>query len=336
MSRVSLDELRRVAAAALENAGVSAASATATATALVAADADGLASHGVSRVPFYADQAASGKVNGGVEPQLSSPRPGLIRVDACDGLAFPAIRLGLDAALERLGDTGVVAVAIAHSHHFGAAGYHVERAASAGAVVLGFSNSPAAMAPWGGSSASFGTNPIAFACPRQDRPPLVIDLSLSQVARGKLMVAAKRGEAIPEGWAIDAQGRPTRDPQAGLAGSMLPLGGAKGAALALAVEVLSAALSGSNFAFQASSFFTAEGAPPRIGQLFILLDADGFDAGFGQRLELLLNHILDQPGTRLPGDRRLQNRAAAERDGVDIPSDLLAELRRRAGKAESS
>ena len=160
----------------------------------------------------------------------------------------------------------------------------------------------------------------------------MVDLSLAKVARGKVMLASQRGEAIPEGWAIDADGRPTTDADAALAGTMLPIGDAKGAALALVVEILSAALSGSQYGFEASSFFTAEGPPPRIGQSMILIQPETFAGdGFLVRIEALLAHIAAQEGTRLPGARRLAARARAEREGIALPSALHADLAARAG-----
>ena len=179
----------------------------AVAEALVAAEADGLAGHGASRLPSYADQAVAGKVDGFATPGLTETAAAAVRVDARNGFAYPAIALGLDRAARLVEKTGVVAVAVGNSHHFGAAGYHVERLAEKGLLGLAFGNSPAAIAPWGGSRALFGTNPIACACPRAGAPPLVIDLGLSKAARGKVMVAAQKDEPIPEGWALDAEGR---------------------------------------------------------------------------------------------------------------------------------
>jgi (2R)-3-sulfolactate dehydrogenase (NADP+) len=307
--------------------------ASVTADALVAADADGIASHGVSRVPFYADQALSGKVDGHAIASVQTTARAVIRVDARDGFAYPAIKAGLSAALKCVDDSGIVGVGIANSHHFGAAGYHVESIAEKGYLALGFSNSPAAMAPWGGSRGSYGTNPIAFACPRQNAAPLVIDLSLSQVARGKVMLAQKRGETIPADWALDAQGNPTTDPEAALAGTMLPLGGAKGAALALMVEILTAALTGSNLASEASSFFSAEGAPPRIAQSFIILDPNAFSPKFSERVEALFSDVLSQHGARLPGERRLTQRARAAIGGVTIAETLYQDLLERSRRS---
>ncbi|MFQ5754810.1 MAG: Ldh family oxidoreductase [Acidiferrobacterales bacterium] len=327
---VTLDTLRELATRALVAANTSAQNARIVADALVAADADGLSSHGVSRIPFYADQSASGKVDGHAVPELQVVASACVRVDARDGFAFPAIRTGLDRAMQLVADTGIAAVAISNSHHAGAGGYHVEHVARQRYVALGFSNTPSGMAPWGGSKGTFGTNPIAFACPRRDNPPLVIDLSLSKVARGKVMLAEKSGEAIPLGWALDEHGRPTTDPKAALAGTMVPIGDAKGAALALMVEILVAGLTGSHFAFQASSFFTAEGPPPRIGQFFILLNpAVCAGEGFASSIEELVAEILSQPGTRLPGDRRLAKREKSLRNGVELPHQLYDELLQR-------
>ena len=327
---VPLGELTAIATAALVAARTSAENARTVAESLVAADRDGLASHGVSRIPFYADQAMSGKVDGLALPALRSADACSVCVDAKDGFAYPAIRLGIEQAVERLHDVAVVVVAIANSHHCGVVGHHVERLADHGAIALGFTNTPAAIAPWGGSRGSFGTNPVAFACPRQDRPPLVVDLSMSRVARGRIMLAAQHEASIPSDWALDAEGATTTDPHRALNGTMLPMGDEKGAALALAVEILTAGLTGSQFAFEADSFFTAEGAPPRVGQSIIALVPQRFAGpSFVTRIESLLAHIVGQEGARLPGDRRLENRRTADSRGVEIPAALHDELRRR-------
>lgn len=330
--RIARAAATELATAALVAAGTAGPAARATAEALVAAEADGIASHGLARLAAYADQVRSGKVAGDAAPVLEWAGSACLRVDAARGFAFPAIAAGLDAALARVGEAGVVAVAVRNSHHAGVMGHHVERLAARGSVGLAFSNSPAGIAPWGGMVGLFGTNPIAFAAPRAGAPPLVVDTALAKVARGRVMVAAQRGEPIPEDWALDAQGRPTTDAKAALAGTMAPLGDAKGAALVLMVEILAAALTGGRFGFEAGSFFTADGPSPRIGQLFLAFDPARLAGdGFAARLELLLTAILAQPGTRLPGDRRLAHRERSRRDGLALDPDLLADLRRRAG-----
>jgi (2R)-3-sulfolactate dehydrogenase (NADP+) len=330
--RLSLDAAHALSLGVLTQAGVLPGNAEAVAKALVAAEADGLASHGLSRLPAYADQVRAGKVDGRAAPRLRKTASAAIMVDACDGFAFPAIAAGLGEAAALVKSSGVVAVGITNSHHSGVAGYHVEALAQRGLVALALSNSPAGIAPWGGSRALFGTNPIAFACPRAEGPPLVIDLSLSKVARGKIMVAAQRGTPIEEGWALDAEGRPTTDAKAALAGTMLPMGDAKGAALVLMVELLAAALTGAQFGYEASSFFDAKGPPPRVGQFFIVIDPGAFAGpGFVARVEVLAKAILAQNGTRLPGERRFKLRFKARTEGVTIPDELHQDLVKRAG-----
>jgi len=258
---------------------------------------------------------------------------GAVLVDARCGLAFPACALAVDEAIRRAREHGVAFAGVTNSHHFGVAAYHLRPVAGAGMVGLAFGNSPAAMAVAGGRRPLLGTNPIAAVFPRRAGAALVVDLSLSEVARGKLMVAAKEGRAIPAGWALDRDGRPTTDPKAGLEGSMLPAGGTKGAMLALVVELLVTALTGAAIGFEASSLFVDEGNRPRLGQAFLVLDPDalaGRDA-YLERVETLLAEMARDPGVRVPGARRdaLATRAASA--GIDLPQSLLDELRRRAG-----
>ncbi|MGB7756519.1 MAG: Ldh family oxidoreductase [Salinisphaera sp.] len=335
MSLVTADRARELAGSVLRNNAVSAPNAEAVASALVAAELDGLASHGLSRLVAYADQAMAGKVDGYAKPRIRVDAPAALAVDAGHGFAFPAIRFGIEHGLARAREAGSCTVAISHSHHAGVLGHHVEAAAEQGLIALGFSNSPAAMAPWGGAKGVFGTNPIACAVPRSGAPPMVIDLSLSGVARGKVMLANQRGEKIPEGWALDNAGRPTTDAAAALGGTMVPAGGAKGAALALMVEILSATLTGSSYAFEASSFFNADGSPPNIGQCFWLIDPNRLAGpGFAARLEVLLAAISDQPGARIPGVRRQELRAGHQEKGLEIKDALMADIRQRAGMYE--
>jgi (2R)-3-sulfolactate dehydrogenase (NADP+) len=196
-------------------------------------------------------------------------------------------------------------------------------------VRVGFSNSPAAMPAAGGKHPVFGTNPIAAVFPRRDAAPLMIDMSLSEVARGKLMVASKEGRSIPLGWALDTQGQPTTDPKAGMSGSMLAIGAtssSKGAMLALVVELLVTAVIGAQFGFEASTFFEDEGNQPRIGQSFLIIDPSalaGSDA-YLDRMEVFLTEIQRDDGVRLPGTRRLDLELVAQTQGITIP-DLLKE-----------
>ena len=285
------------------------------ADALINAEFDGQAGHGLSRIPSYVEQVLSGKVAGNVTPLLLSSKGSVIRVDANQGFAFPAISLALSEITMTCKSFGIAAASISRSHHFGQAGRHVERLAEDGLIGLMFGNTPKAIPPWGGSKPLFGTNPIAFASPRETAAPLVIDMSLSKVARGKVMVANQLNEKIPEGWAIDKEGRPTTDAKKALEGAMLPIGDAKGSALALMVEMLAAGLTGSNFGFEASSFLNAEGDSPGVGQLIIAIDPSFFSGeSFAERTETLVGAILEQPSTRLPGDKRIEKKKTGPKD----------------------
>ncbi len=305
--------------------------AAATARSLVLAEAQGIASHGLSRVPQYATHLKNGRANGQAVAQVARRKGAALLVDAGQGLAFEACELAVREALTVAREMGVCFVGVSNSHHCGVLVDHLRPVAQAGLVGLAFANSPAAMPVAGGRHAIMGTNPIAAIFPRQGHDPLMIDLSLSEVARGKLMVAAKEGRSIPLGWALDAQGQPTTDPKAGMAGSMLPVGAAsspKGAMLALVVELLVTAVIGAQFGFEASSFFVDEGNAPRIGQAFLVIDpgALGGSASYFERIEVLIREMLVDDGVRLAGARRLALERAAAEQGVNIPDALMAQL----------
>ena len=326
MPTLTLPQAEDLVAATLQRCRTGADNARSVARALVAAEADGLKGHGLSRVPSYAAQAKAGKVDGFAAPVLTHAGAGVLTIDAAHGFAYPALELAVAALPEAARASGIAAAGIRRSHHCGAAGHPVERLAERGLLALMFANTPAAMAPWSGSRGVFGTNPIAFACPLPDREPIVIDLSLSKVARGNILAARQRGEQIPEGWALDADGRPTTDPTAALAGTMVPLGDAKGTALALMVELLAAGLTGANYAAEASSFLDAEGSASGTGQLIIAIDPGAFGDGALARFAALAASIEQQPGARLPGTRRLAARRKAAADGLAIGDALLAEI----------
>jgi (2R)-3-sulfolactate dehydrogenase (NADP+) len=306
--------------------------AEATAHALVLAESQGLASHGLSRVAQYAAHLRNGRVNGDAVPTVVKEKGATAVVDAQEGLAFAACERAVAEAIERAREFGIAFVGVTNSHHCGVVVDHLRAVGAAGMVGLGFANSPSAMPAAGGRHPIFGTNPVAAIFPRRAELPLMIDLSLSEVARGKLMVAAKEGRQIPLGWALDANGEPTTDPKAGMEGSMLPIGAVsspKGAMLALVVELLVTALIGANFGFEASSFFVDAGNRPRIGQAFIVIDP-GALAGreqFLDRLEVLVREMLVDDGVRLPGARREALRLAAEAQGLTVADVMLEALR---------
>jgi (2R)-3-sulfolactate dehydrogenase (NADP+) len=320
-------DVEGLAALALQKCGASKANAAATAAALIAAEIDGQLGHGIARVPSYAAQLKAGKIAGHALPEVKRTRPGAFRVDAQGGFAYPALDLAISCLLPAARETGIAAATVFHSHHIGQAGRTVERLADQGLIALVASNTPQAMPFYGGIRPKLGTNPLAFAAPIHGRAPLVIDLALSLVARSKIVAAHKSGDEIPMHWATDAQGRPTTDPEAALTGALLPAGGAKGAALALMVEILCAALAGAHFGWEASSFLDDRGPPPGVGQVLIALDPAAFSGpAYFDRMAELLSAMACEPGVRLPGDRRLANRDAARAAGLELAPGLHAQL----------
>jgi (2R)-3-sulfolactate dehydrogenase (NADP+) len=336
VARLALAEAEALVRRALAAAGANPAMAAATARALVAAEAQGQSGHGLSRVPQYAAFLRNGRADGGAVPAIVAGRGGAVLVDARDGLAYAALDLALAEAARRARAHGVAFAGVTNSHHAGAIGLFVERlAAEEGLVALAFTNSPAAMPVPAGRRPLMGTNPVAAAFPRRGEgvPPLVVDLALSAVARGKIMVAAREGRPIPEGWALDAAGAPTTDAQAALSGAMLAIGGAKGALLALVVELLCCALTGARFGFEADSFFAEAGNQPRLGQALVAIDPDAL-AGrevFLDRVEAMAAAMLTEEGVRLPGARRAALAARAAAEGIEVPEALLRQIAALAG-----
>lgn len=330
---ITTDEALALATAALRAAGAAPAMAEATAAALVAAEAMGQGGHGLSRLAMYCAFLRNGRADGAALPAVVAERGGAVLISANHGLAYPALLLAEAELRARAKTHGIACAGITDSHHSGAMGLPVARLAGAGLVALAFTNSPAAMPVPGGRRPLLGTNPVAAAFPRRGAAPLVIDLALSAVARGRVMKAAQDGAPIPPGWALDAEGLPTTDAKAALGGAMLAMGGEKGAALALVVELLCVALTGAAFGFEADSFFSDEGNRPRLGHFLLAVDPGAMagQAVFLDRIEALAAAALAEPGVRLPGARRqgLVDRAAVE--GLVLTEAAMASLRRLAG-----
>ncbi|MEO1701999.1 MAG: Ldh family oxidoreductase [Pseudomonadota bacterium] len=319
---ISLNDGEALISAAFRHCSVPPATSLSVARALVAAEAEGQNGHGFSRINDYVAQVKSGKINADAAPKVTHTAPAAMRIDAEYGFAYPALDLAIETMVPLAKSLGVVSAGIFRSHHCGALSVQVARLAEQGLVAIMVANAPAAMAPWGGREPLYGTNPIAFAAPRANGLPLVIDLSLSKVARGKVMNARKTGKEIPEGWALDQDGHPTTDPQAALAGTMLPVGEAKGTALALMVEILASVMTGANFSADAGSFFTADGTKPGTGQFLIAFNPQDH-AEFVGRIEQILRAIEVMDGARLPGSRRATSIERAKTDGIVVPKLYL-------------
>ena len=325
---LSFAEIETLAQRALSACRVHPDNAAHVARSIASAERDGQPTVGLSYLPTYCDHAACGKVDGFATPVLEQVAPAAIWVDACTGFAHPALALGMPALARAARANGVAVLSVGNSYACGSLGYFVEELAQDGLVALMAANASPSIAPWGGNKPFFGTNPLAFAVPRPGHAPLVIDQSSSVVAWVAVNDAYQRGVPLPPGWALDKEGKPTTDAAAALEGSMMPLGGYKGSGLALMVDVLSAGLTESNYSYQVSSFGANDGGPTRCGQLLLAFNPQPLGgAHFSAALEAMLLAMQESPAVRLPGDRRLQARAA-HRGGIEVPSELVSLLTR--------
>ena len=327
------EELLVLARNALERAGANPVMAAATARHLVRAEEHGLPTHGLSRVPFYCGFLKNARADGAARPAMAAERGGACLIDNRDGLPYESSAWAIEEIIQRARRNGVAFAGITNSAHVGVLGIHLLPVAAAGMVGIAFTNSPAAIPAWGGKKALFGTDPVAFAFPRPKGEPLVIDLALTTVVRGKIMMAMTRGEKIPEGWALDRHGKPTTDPKEAIEqGSLFPIGGVKGAMLALSFELVCAALTGSAIGPEADSFFSDQGNKPRIGHAFMAIDPSAL-AGherYFERVEAVVKAMLADEGVRLPGARRFATERKARAEGIEVAEDLLAKIEKLA------
>jgi len=324
-TQLTLEEISTLAKEALIDSGASAGAASSLAAAVTAAERDGIRSHGLIYVPIYCEHLKCGKVNAAAEPAVLSQDGSAIVIDADCGFAHPAIDIGFDKLRPLAKALGCAALTVRNSYNCGVLGYHVERLAEEGLVAIGFTNAPASIAPAGGQKPVVGTNPFALAVPGDSGgAAFVLDQSASVVAKSEIMTRSREGRPIPEGWALDADGQPTTDPEQALKGSMAPSGGYKGFGIGLLVEVMAAALSGATLGIHASPFSGTEGGPPRTGQCFLALSPDAFSSdAFDDRIHALTQAITTQGEARLPGSRRLGHRQRSESDGVSVDQSLV-------------
>ena len=335
LTRLTLDHVHALAWQVLHAQGVSEDQARAIADTVTAAERDDCKSHGLFRLPGYVSSVRSGKVTPDAVPQVRELAPAIVQVDGRNGFAPLALQLGCAPLVEKARRHGIAALAVTRIYHFAALWPEVEALAAQGLVAFAFTAAMSYVAPAGGSKPLYGTNPMAFAWPRAGHPPLVFDQASSASARGEIQLHLRDGAPLPTGWAIDAEGHPTTDPAAALAGAQLPFGGYKGAAIALMIELLAGALIGEVFSFEASEQDNDDGGPPIGGEFMIALDPaccvrhDHQSAQLAHA-EQLFAKILAQGGTRLPSDRRYAARRRTPTEGVTIPRALYEELQRLA------
>ncbi len=275
------------------------------------------------------DTLRKGKVSPDAEPQIHDQAPGIARADAGGAFSLLAYERALPLLLEKARHNGIAALAINRCVHFSALFADIEPLTEAGLVGLACTPSHAWVAPAGGTRPLFGTNPIAFGWPRQDKPPFIVDMATSAAARGEIQLHQRAGKALPEGWGIDSQGQPTTDAAEVLNGAMLTFGGHKGSALAAMVELLAGPLIGDMTSAESLAWDNGAGGLPYGGELILALDPQRFLGAQAPeqlaRAETLFMGMQEQ-GARLPGERRFACRQQSERQGVIISRSLHDEI----------
>jgi (2R)-3-sulfolactate dehydrogenase (NADP+) len=327
--RLSLDDVYDLCLRMLIASGSTPENAAPVAACMRDAEAQGMRTHGFEYIPYFCEHLRNGKINGRAVPSVAHRAESALVVDADHGFAHTAFLFALDEFVAMTKRAGTASLGITRSYSASVVGWFVEHLAAHDLVSLGFANASPLMPSWGGSTPRFGTNPLGFGAPRAAPAdgPIVVDMATSTVARVAVIAAAKRGEALPIGWALDRYGQPTTDPQEALAGMNAPLGGAKGYGLAMMVDVLAAGLTGANFSMEASGLLDNEGGHPGVGQLFVAFDPTRFGiTNFNERIDAYANDIASEPGVRLPGDRRHRHAREADETGVEVSDELLARL----------
>ena len=325
---ISIDTLRAQVYAAFAKSGVRPETARSVTDVIVAGERDNCKSHGIYRIEGCLRSVASGKANPTAVPVLKDSRKAIIEVDAAGGFSCPAYNTGRPTLIERAKELGMASLVIRDALHFSALWYEVEDLARTGLAVISMCPSYAFVAPAGGTTPLFGTNPFAFGYPRKGTHPYVFDFATSVAARGDMEMRRIAGEPIPEGWAIAPDGSPTTDAGEGLAGAMLPFGSHKGSAISSMIELMAGAMLGEFMSKEALDF--AEGGPlPRHGALIIAFDPARFAHSSGRdpvaEGEVLINAMTDQ-GARLPSERRYAARKTAHTHGVLLSETEITRL----------
>lgn len=323
--RLSLAEVEDLAGRVFLANGVSEATAAILAGIIASAERDGPRSHGLAMLPRYVSSLRCGWIDGRSEPSWSEPAPGLLRADGANGFAQAVIHRGRERLAAMARAQGIASLGLRNAHHIGPLRADVEPLAEQGLIAIAMSNSRPFLVPWQGTRSIFGTNPMAFACPREAPPPLVWDQASSVMAISDVRLAAAEGRALDEPAGLDPGGAPSRDPAAVLDSSrLLPFGRHKGAAIALMVEILAGALGGGNLAIENRGADVPGALSSNAGQLLIAIDpALAHGPGFAGRIAALLAAYEDNGEARIPGDGRLGRRAQAERDGIAVEQGLL-------------
>lgn len=322
--RMSLEEIHDTIMTVLQKHGCDEPNALAIADNMTSAEANHTKSHGVFRLPGYVTSLKNGKANGKSKPTVERLSPGVVKVHGDRGYTPYAFKIGREPLIEAARENGMAALAIVRTHHFAALWPETSSIAEEGLVALAVTSSPPYVSAAGGKTPFFGTNPMSFAWPRKDGPPMVFDQASSAMARGEVMIHARDGHDVPDGVGLDSDGNPTNDPGQILSGAQLAFGGYKGSAIALMIDLLAGPLIGEVYSAEAGRADNGDGGAATGGELILVFDPARFGASesYLDHAEQLFAEMYAQDGVRLPGDRRLAARLRTPEEGVEIPKAL--------------
>lgn len=333
MSYFGFNNVVSSCAAAFIEAGVGTEDARITAQSLVLADARGLHSHGVTRLSQYIKRLHEDRMDPSCRVSVLRERSSSLLLDGNNGLGIPVGIKAMDLVAEKAAESGIAFAVVRRSNHFGMAGFIAERANSHGLIGYAASNGPARMAAYGGKSPVFGTNPFAFAVPSSVGKPILVDMSTSVVARGKIQLAAKAGTSIPEGWAVDSDGVSTIDADRALEGAVLPFGGPKGSAIAMMIDIMSGVLGGQRWGKKISDHHLDSSRETGIGHSIAAIDIEAFGevGNFAENMSDFVRQIQsetdgDEGSVYLPGERERIDENLSLEHGVWLPEDVVQEV----------
>jgi (2R)-3-sulfolactate dehydrogenase (NADP+) len=322
---LSMNEAEALCVRAAMACGASRETATALARSVVAAEAEGMENVGLAHFIDYLEALKAGRIKGDATPAISRPAPAIILSDANGGAAHTGFDRAFGDIVETARRFGLSLFSQRGAYTCGALGYFAGRLADEGLVAFAATNGPALLAGSGGRSRVFCTNPMAFAAPQAGGPPLMIDQASSATAFVSIRKAAAEGRTLPEGWALDAEGNPTTDAKAALDGALVAFGGARGANIALMVEVLAAGLSSANWSLDAPPFNRGNESPGT--GLFVLAIAPAlFAPDFGERMKAQLERLAKDHGVHIPGLGKSEARVRARKDGMSVDGSILAAI----------
>nr|WP_246079127.1 Ldh family oxidoreductase [Paenibacillus piri] len=315
-------------------AGVPRANAAIVAESLVQADLRGVESHGVVRTDIYMKRVEAGRMNPHAEPAVVSERDMVTLLDGSNNFGAVVGTRALDIAMARAKANGASIVGVRGSNHFGTGAYYALKAIEQDLILLVMSNASQTMPPTGGVRPFLGTNPLCVGVPAGQEQPFLLDMATSVVARGKIIVAAQKGEPIPSGWAIDKDGNPTNDAQAALNGSVLPLGGPKGYAISMFIDILSGVLTGAGYGKYVNNMYENWEEPQQVGHFFIAVDVSRFMPveQFKRRMDDYIRLIKAEPKAQgveeilIPGELEHRQTLLRKRQGIRLPLKVAMEL----------